>query len=215
MQAYDNVDKTDLYTYARRFEPVAFKSGRPKIWAAMVFDEEISQRFCELQGYVSRSAKERNVKSHETGYTGRGLSVETGTLWTPVITSISMDTTGDLKQIGPLMDAYGSDPQLNGCPEKKSDKTYLLATHLSSESVIIPGKKPLTYSEMEIYLISNTEEFCQDIMEILETGLPDGILTGKPKRLNITANERNEFYILYNDEPFIGKTTVVSRVRFG
>ncbi len=205
MQAYESSAKTDLFYYARRFEPLSFKSGKPKKWAADLFDDEMTGRFCELQGYLSISAKQRDSKSQGAGFAGRGLTVEVGSLWTPVITGIYMDTVGKLENAG-----Y---PLVAG-PDGDITRTYTIATHLGRESVIRPGKKPAIYPEMEVYMISDSEDFCQDVKEILEAELPNYILREKPKRIDIRLCDGNEFEITYIDGPMMGEKLGLT-VRFG
>ncbi|MBI4177482.1 MAG: hypothetical protein HY516_03885 [Candidatus Aenigmarchaeota archaeon] len=202
MQASGDSARTNFFYYARRFEPVAFKNGRPKPWAAQLFSEEMGYRFCELQGYLGRAAKSRTVKSPSTGYGERCLSVETGDLWEPVVTGTSMDTVADPGFIGsPLL------------PE--TARTYLLATHLGDEAIIRPGKKPVYSPDMELYLVADVEGFCRDVMEIMETGLPDGIIAQRPKRIDIKLDGTGEFDIFYSDGPLVGDVIAVARARFG
>lgn len=202
MQASGNSARTDFFYYARRFEPETFRNGRPKLWAAQLFSEEMDYRFCELQGYLSSAAKSKAVKSPAGGYGERCLSVETGDLWDPVATGISMDVAGDPRMIG------------SSVAHDKDSSTYLLATHIGSEAIIRPGKKPSYNPEMELHVIAESEGFCQDVVEIMETCLPRGITSLEPKRIRIERNGA-EFDIIYSDGPLVGAATTVARARFG
>ncbi len=206
MRMPDVAGKTEFFSYSSRFEPLAFRNGRPKLWAARSFGDEMYHRFDALQGYLSRAAKNRSVRSHESGYAGRGLGVEVGALWTPVIGGISMDTTGDPNNIGPLFTAGR---------ELAHDQTYLLATYMNEEFVLSPDKKPLWRPEMEIFVLSDSEPFCQDVMQIMDNSLPRGVMKKKPERIDIELVEGNEFNVFYNDGLFIGNAITAARVYFG
>ncbi len=79
----------------------------------------------ELQGYLNASAKRGEVHGHETGFAGRSLTVETGTLWTPVVTGISMNTAVNSCE----MDRLLSLPHLIAGSDGNVENTYLIAVH--------------------------------------------------------------------------------------
>src|SRR3989338_7232343 len=114
MQASDSRSKYNLFTYSSRLVPETFKSGRPKLWAVSLFEDEIGSIFCELQGYLSSVAKQRDVRSPE-GQTGRSLIVECGVLWKLENDYPTINMSFDPRYIGPAFDAEAD----------SADKTYL------------------------------------------------------------------------------------------
>ncbi|MBI4168255.1 MAG: hypothetical protein HY515_04845 [Candidatus Aenigmarchaeota archaeon] len=204
MQASDSRSKYDLFTYSARLVPKTFKGGRPKLWAVDLFEDEIGSRLCELQGYLSSVAKQRDVRSPEEP-AGRSLSVECGVLWKPENDYATLNTTGDPRHIGLLFDAEAD----------SVDKTYLLALYMDEERIIRPGRKPELYPEFEVSLVSDSEEFCAGVANILGQMLPDGIELAKQKRINMSVDGSGEFTVYYNRDPFVGSSVPVVRARFG
>ncbi len=171
---------TDAYFYSCRFEPAPGRRGFPTRTMVAGFLSEMYDRVSGLHAYLDLAAWQRSISSPQCESSKKRLIIETGKLWPHEYRQMySQDTTGDLSHLA-------------GAPKLEevlwNESTYTLL-RFADVVKIVARKKTYYLPEAELYVMSDSEEFCHDVGGIMEFGLPETVRPMKIRRLGVDLSE--------------------------